>query len=89
MMSSMTVFHKTEMYEDFQRQTDRISEEDLNIRCKHDQSAIHMRTKTFRNEFSFSRGTARSSIVDRYLRRHSGYGRSRLPAQTAQPGINH
>lgn len=35
MMSSMTVFHKTEMYEDFQRQTDRISEE-INIRCKHD-----------------------------------------------------
>lgn len=51
MMSSMTVFHKPEMYEDFQRQTDRISEEDFNIRCKHDQRSTHTKTKTFRNEF--------------------------------------
>lgn len=85
MMSSMTVFHKIEMYEDFQRQTDRIAEE-INIRCKHDQRAIHMRTKTFRNEFSFSRGTARSSIVDRYLRRHSEYGRSNPPHRRHSQG---
>lgn len=89
MMSSMTVFHKPEMYEDFQRQTDRISEEGLNFRCKHDQKAIHMRTKMFRNEFRFPEAphAHRSSIVisEDILDTED----PDPPAQTAQPGINH